>query len=111
MSDVLFIASDYKPRPGGIAAYIDTLARGLIDLGQNAKVLAVVDAHDRERIAFLESYEDWVFPFKVVSDKRPKDWIGNKTISLLEIARCLNLTARRVLEKTRFFKASADAIA
>ncbi len=37
----LFIASDYKPRPGGIATYVDNLARGLRSLGHKVKILAV----------------------------------------------------------------------
>ncbi len=110
MSDVLFVASDYKPRPGGIAAYIDTLARGLIDLGKNVKVLAVVDPSEKERVAFLNSYEDWAIPFEVIHDERPKSWLGNKLVSLLEILRCLSPRTRRALEKTSIFRASADSI-
>ena len=107
----VFIASDYKPRPGGIAEYIDNLARGLINLGSKTKLLAVVQPHKKERIAFLEKYEDWVIPFQMVYDERPENWLGNKCVSLLEIARCLSPNARRLLERTSLFRASANAIA
>ncbi|MBZ5572759.1 MAG: glycosyltransferase family 4 protein [Acidobacteriia bacterium] len=110
-SNVLIIASDYKPKPGGRAEYIDQLARGLISLGNRTKVLAVVQSHRKERLAFLEKYEEWVIPFPVVHDERPKDWLGNKFVSLLEIVRCVSPNAQRVLERTRFFRASANSVA
>jgi hypothetical protein len=62
MSRFLFIASDYKPKPGGIAAYLDSLARGLIALGDTVYILGLVSPEDK-RIAFLERYEPWVSPF------------------------------------------------
>jgi glycosyltransferase involved in cell wall biosynthesis len=110
-SKVLFVASDYKPHPGGRADYIDNLARGLIKLGNKTKVLAVVQSHQKERLAFLKEYEEWVIPFEVVYDERPKNWVGNKVVSLLEIVRCLSRRTRRVLERTSFFKASANSVA
>lgn len=110
MSSILFIASDYKPRTGGIAAYIDGLARGLISLGHDVKVLAVVHPDEKERIAFLQKYEPWVVPFEVVHDERPEGWFADKFVSLLEIARCWSVDTRRRVEKTRFFRNSCDAI-
>jgi phosphatidylinositol alpha-1,6-mannosyltransferase len=109
-NNFLFVASDYKPQPGGRADYIDNLARGLISLGNRTRVLAVVQPHQKERLAFLEKYEEWVIPFQVVHDERPKNWVGNKFVSLLEIVRCLSPKARRVLERTSFFRASADSV-
>ncbi len=107
----LFIASDYKPQPGGRADYIDNLAKGLIGIGSSTKVLAVVQPQQKKRLAFLEKYEEWVIPFQVVHDERPTNWLGNKFVSLLEIVRCLSPKARRVLEKTSYFQASADSLA
>jgi glycosyltransferase involved in cell wall biosynthesis len=107
----LFIASDYKPWPGGIAAYIDTLARGLIRLGHSVNVLGVVEPHERERIEFLERYEAWARPFVVAHDGRPRNWLGNKCVSLLEIIRCAWPTGRRVLDRTPLFRSSAESVA
>jgi phosphatidylinositol alpha-1,6-mannosyltransferase len=107
----LIVASDYKPKPGGRADYIDNLARGLIKCGNRTRVLAIVQPHQKERLAFLKQYEDWVIPFEMVYDKRPQNRVGNKLVSLLEILRCVSPTARRVLEKTPFFRPSADSIA
>ena len=106
----MFVASDYKPLPGGIAAYIDDLARGLISLGCEATVLAVVEGGDDERVEFLRQYEEWVIPFELIYDKRPKSWLGNKCVSLLEIGRCVSPTARRVLERTSLFEGSVKAL-
>jgi glycosyltransferase involved in cell wall biosynthesis len=110
MSDFLFIASDYKPKPGGIAAYLDSLARGLIALGNTVHVLGLVPPEDSQRLTFLESYAPWVSPFPVVYDKRPKGWFGNGCVSTLEILRCSSPVARRVLDKTSFFQGSVEAI-
>jgi glycosyltransferase involved in cell wall biosynthesis len=110
MSDVLFISSDYKPKPGGVAEYIDNLARGLMQLGKKVQVLAVVETHENERIKFLENYEDWVSPFPIIYDKRPKNWLANKSVSVLEIIRCLSPAAMHVLDKSPFFRSSALAI-
>jgi len=107
----LFIASDYKPRPGGRADYIDNLARGLRSIGKRTVVLAVVQPHHKEQLSFLEKYEEWVIPFQVVHDERPKGWVGNKIVSLLEIGRCMSPNARRVLETSSIFRASADSVA
>jgi phosphatidylinositol alpha-1,6-mannosyltransferase len=107
---LLFIASDYKPKEGGRADYIDNLARGLIGIGCKTKVLAVVQPHQKERLAFLQKYEEWVIPFEVVHDERPGNWLGNKFVSLLEIVRCLSPRARRVVGKTSYFRASADSL-
>jgi glycosyltransferase involved in cell wall biosynthesis len=107
-----FIASDYKPKPGGVAAYIDSMARGLIDLGNPVRVLAVVPADERERLTFLERYEKWVTPFPIVHDARPRNWLGNKLVSTLEIVRCVRWRgARRLLDSTGLFEASADSVA
>jgi glycosyltransferase involved in cell wall biosynthesis len=107
----LFIASDYKPWPGGIAAGIDSLARGLMSLGDTTKVLAVVQPDEKERIRFLETYAPWVVPFPLVHDKKPTNWLGRKCVSLLEILRCLSPNCRRVLERTPLFEASTTSIA
>jgi len=106
----LFIAPDYK-RWLGIAAYIDGLSRGLMSLGDTAKVLAVVQPDEKERIRFLETYEPWVVPFQLVHDVKPTNWLGRKCVSLLEILRCLSPNCRRVLERTPLFKASTTSIA
>jgi glycosyltransferase involved in cell wall biosynthesis len=111
MSDFLFISSDYKPQPGGIAEYIDNLARGLIQRGKKVRVLAVVETHENERIKFLDNYEDWVSPFPVVYDKRPQNWLANKFVSVLEIVRCLSPAAKHVLDRSHFFRSSALATA
>jgi glycosyltransferase involved in cell wall biosynthesis len=106
----LFIASDYKPWPGGIAAYLDSLARGLMSLGDTTKVLAVVHPDEKERIEFLETYEPWVSPFELVQDDKPANWLGRKCVSLLEIFRCLSPSCRRVLKRASFFESSTASI-
>lgn len=110
-TDVLFIAADFKPNPGGIAEYLDNLARGLMDLGNRVKVIALVDREDKERRAFLEHYESWVTPLEVAHDERPKSWLGNNFISLLEILRCTSPHIRKVLDRTRWFRASCETVA
>lgn len=107
----LFIASDYKPWPGGIAEYIDALVRGLISLGDTTKLLGVVQPNEKDRIEFLETYEPWVLPFPLTEDTKPANSFGRKCVSLLEILRCLNPHCHHLLDKTPFFRASADAIA
>jgi len=110
-AEVLFIACDYVPNPGGIASYLDNLARGLISLGTRVKVLALVEAHEKERRAFLETYEEWVIPLQVAYDKRPENWFADRCISLLEILHCISPKAQKVLDKTKYFRASADSVA
>ena len=110
VTDILFVASDYKPNPGGIAAYLDSLVRGLISLGNRAKVLSLVESTDKSRLEFLRTYEDWVIPLAVVHDKRPANWLGNKCVSVLEIARCTSSLARKRLDKTRWFHASSRSL-
>lgn len=107
---VVFLASDYKPRPGGRAEYIDNLARGLRAIGINAKVVAVIQAHHREDLRFLQGYEEWVTPFEVNHDLRPRNLLGNKLISLLEIVRCISSSSRCVLERCASFRRSADSV-
>lgn len=107
----LFIASDYKPWPGGIATYIDNLARGLRSAGSVAKVLGVVRGEEKERIAFLEKYEEWVSPFQIAYDVRPRFFLGNKLVSSLEILRCLGRRSRRTVEMCPFFRNSRESIA
>jgi phosphatidyl-myo-inositol dimannoside synthase len=109
-SHFLFIASDYKPWPGGIAAYLDTLARTLMSLGDTVKILAVVRPEEEERIAFLKTYEQWVTPFPVVHDRKPTNWLGRKCVSLLEIIRCLSPGCRHALQTMGFFSASTASI-
>jgi len=110
VSHFLFIASDYKPKPGGIAAYIDNLARGLIQLGNRVRVLAVVPPDDKNRIKFLEDYEEWVSPFPAVCGERPQNWLGNWCVSLLEILRCRLPSTRHLLERTPLFRSSSNSI-
>jgi phosphatidyl-myo-inositol dimannoside synthase len=105
----LLIASDYKPMTGGIAAYLDNLARGLRSLGAKTRVLAVVEPTEKARIDFLENYEDWVSPFPVVNDRRPASWLGSRWVSLLEIARCVWPSARHLVEKGQLFRSSVIA--
>jgi glycosyltransferase involved in cell wall biosynthesis len=105
----LFIASDYKPLPGGIATYLDNLARGLRSLGTRTRILAVVDPGERDRMNFLENYEDWVSPFPIVNVERPAGWLGSKWVSLLEIARCVWPGARNFVEGSSYFRPSAIA--
>jgi len=107
----LFIASDYKPWPGGIAEYIDSLARGLMSLGDSVKLLAVVRSDEKERIDFLEKYEPWVIPFLVARDHKPANWLGRKCVSLLEILRCLSPICRHLLDKAPLFASSTEAAA
>ncbi len=109
-TDVLFIASDYKPNPGGIAAYLDSLARGLINEGHKVGVLALVEPGQEEKLAFLENYEDWVTPFEIAYDRRPKNWFGYNCASILEIVRCKSVASRKLLNKTFFFRSSAESI-
>ena len=110
MTKFLFIASDYKPQPGGIAAYLDTLVRGLCNTGFKARVLAVVEPEEKEKIEFLQSYEEFAEAFPIVHRERPESWIGNNTISALEILRCQRRFWRRLVEKIPFFKPSADSL-
>lgn len=106
-----FIASDYKPNPGGIAAYLDSLARGLIDMGARVRVLAVIPAEDHARLTYLERYEAWVSPFPVTYDERPRNWVGYGVISALEILRCVpSAIVRRLVEQTGAFAASVRSI-
>ncbi len=106
-----FIATDYKPKPGGIAAYLDTLARGLIRLGADVHVLAVIPPDDRDRLRFLTGYEPWVTPFRVSYDRRPQNRIASGVVSVLEMMRCLQSpTLRRLVERTRVFDASVRSI-
>ena len=110
MSRYLIIAADYKPNPGGIATYLDTLARGFIELGHTTKILAIVHPDDRKRMAFLENYEKWVVPFPMVYDERPKHWAADRLVSGLEIVRCASRPARRLLDRSSFFSASSSAV-
>jgi phosphatidylinositol alpha-1,6-mannosyltransferase len=106
----LFIASDYKPWPGGIAAYLDSLARGLMSHGDKTTVLAVVGPDEEERIEFLDTYEPWVIPFPLAQDGKPDNWLGSKCVSLLEILRCQSPQWRRVMETASLFPSSAASI-
>ena len=108
---LLFISSDYKPLPGGVAEYLDTLARSLINLGHKVMVLAVVGKDDQERLDFLYNYEEWVRPFPISYDQRPQHWLGKYAVSFLEILRCLSPSSRSFLNKTSFFHGSAAAVA
>ena len=117
-SHFLFIASrgalfwvwdqgnDHPTGPGGIAAYIDSLARGLMGLGDTIKLLAVVRADEKEQRGSLEGFEAWTVPFELALDRKPDNWLGRKATSFLEILRCLSPRCRRLLEKASFFEAS-----
>lgn len=106
----LFIAADYKPRPGGVAAYIDTLARGLISLGDTVKVLAVVRPHEEDVARFLASYEPWVIPFQL-EYKKPMSWLSRNFVSLLEILLILSPNCKRFLKRVSYFAAPTASIA
>jgi len=106
----LFIASEYKPIPGGLAECIDNLARGLIRIGNKVNILGVLPPDDDERLKFLKNYEEWVRPLPMENDRRPNSWLGNKCVSLLEIARCLSPTAQNFLERRDFFRSSSQGI-
>jgi phosphatidylinositol alpha-1,6-mannosyltransferase len=111
MTKYLFFASDYKPKPGGIAMYLDTLARGLIDLGNSVHVLGVIPPEDTQRLEFLKSYESWVTPFVAVHDERPKSWAGNSFVSALEMLRCSSPSLQPWLDRTSHFRSSAAWVA
>ena len=104
----LFIASDLWL--GGIASYIESLAHGLMSLGDAVRLLAVFRPDERVPTHFLQEHESWSSPFQLVRENRPTNWLLRKSVSLLDILRCLSPTCRRVLEKTSLFKASKDAI-
>jgi phosphatidylinositol alpha-1,6-mannosyltransferase len=122
VSGFLFIASNYKPNLGGIATYIDNLARGLIKVGIKANVLALVHPDDRQRMAFLKNYEEWVEPFPVVYsnwkiaggatdiDERPKSFVASRLVSSLEIVRCIWPLARSYLDQSPCFRRSSEAM-
>jgi glycosyltransferase involved in cell wall biosynthesis len=110
----LFIASDWRGAmlwPGGIASYIDSLARGLMSLGDSVKLLAVVRPDEEVRTETLEKYGPWAIPFKLIQDDKPTNLVGRKFVSLLEILRCLSPACRRRLRKSRFFEGSTASIA
>lgn len=103
MTDFLFIASDYKPLNGGIATYVDNLARGLKEIGNKIRVLAVVPKDEKERIKFLKNYEDWVSVLPVSIEPKPSNWLGRKYESLLEILRFSIPRAGYILDRTKKF--------
>src|SRR5271156_97573 len=110
----LLIASDWRGGmiwPGGIAAYIESLAQGLITLGDTVKMLAVVRPDEKGRANFIERYEPWAIPLQLAQDNKPSNWLGRKWFSLLEVLRCLSPSCRRVLERTSLFRASKVSIA
>ena len=110
MTEFLFIASDYKPATGGIAAFIDNLARGLLCQGAKVRLLGVVKPEEREKRAFLENYEDWVVPFPSARDERPENWVTSKLVSALELLQCWNPRAWRWVQNLSCFSASAKAM-
>ena len=110
----LFIVSDWRGAmiwPGGIAIYIDSLVRSLMNLGDTVKVLAILRPDENERIEFPEAHGPWVIPFQLAHDDKPANWLGRKCVSLLEILRCLSPTCGRFLERASFFRASTASIA
>jgi glycosyltransferase involved in cell wall biosynthesis len=107
----LFISSDYKPMPGGVAEYLDTLARGLINLSHRVVVLVVAEQSEKEKLEFLGNYEEWVLPFPIIHDERPLGWLGRSLVSILEMFRCVWPASRRLLDRTPFFCRSAAAVA
>jgi glycosyltransferase involved in cell wall biosynthesis len=110
MCDILIISSDYKPLPGGVAEYLDNLARGLIRQGKMVRVLGVVEPREGDRKRFLENYEEWVSPLVFDYEKRSANWLVNKLVSLLEVIRCLSPAARRSLDRSSHFRSSALAM-
>jgi glycosyltransferase involved in cell wall biosynthesis len=110
----LFISSGWRGVmlwPGGIAEYINSLARGLMSLGDSVRMLGVVRPEENMPTDFLRRYEPWATPFQLVKDDRPANLLSRKCISLLEIFRCLSPPCRYLLEKTSLFRASTGAIA
>ena len=110
LSRFLFMASDYKPNQGGIATYVDNLVRGVIKVGIKAKMLALVHPDDRQRTTFLENYEEWVEPFPVVYDQRPKSFVASKLVSSLEMVRCAWPLGRTYLDRMPCFRRSSEAM-
>lgn len=96
--------------PGGIAEYLDTLARGLIGLGHKVIILALVERKEREKLQFLLNYEDWVIPFPISYDQRPRHWLAKYVVSVLEMLQCLYPRSRRLFDKASVFYASAHAV-
>lgn len=109
MSYFLFITTDYKPNSGGIAAYLDNLARGLESLGNETMVLVVLPPEDTARIAFLQNYPHRVQAFPAVYDVKPTNWLGRKFVSVLEIIRCQWPSARNIVNRVPYFRASFDS--
>jgi glycosyltransferase involved in cell wall biosynthesis len=110
----LFIASDWHGHmiwPGGIASYIDSLARGLMSLGDTVKLLAVVRPDENVPVDFLENYEPWAIPFQLIRDSKPTNFLGRKCVSLLDTLRCLSPACRHVLKRTSLFQASTASTA
>ncbi len=97
--------------PGGIATYIDALARGLRSFGDRVRMLAVVRPDEKKLIHLVERYEPWVIPFQLLFDQKPTNWLGRKSVSFLEILRCMSPGCLRVLDRTPFFKASTTSAA
>ena len=91
--------------------YIDSLVRGLMNLGDTVKVLAVVQPYEEEPIGLLETHEPWIIPFQLAHDDKPANWLGRKCISFLEVLRCLSPVCRRVLERSSFLAASTASTA
>lgn len=96
--------------PGGIAAYIDSLARGLVSIGDTVKMLAVIRPDEKEPVDFLEAQKPLVFPFQLTNDEKPHNWLGRKFFSILEILRCQSPRCYRFLNGASFFEASTGTI-
>ncbi len=111
---ILFIASDWRGHmiwPGGIASYTNSLAQGLMSLGDSVKLLAVFRPHENLPIDFLGPYEPWAIPFQLILDDKPANFLGRKLVSLLDTLRCLSPACRHVLSRTSLFAASTETIA
>jgi glycosyltransferase involved in cell wall biosynthesis len=93
---LLFVASDYLPSPGGIARYLDTLVRGMREVGADARILVAVPSAKHETIAFLQNYEDWAEALVVREEERPSARLANMAVSAVELSTCVSGLARRV---------------
>jgi glycosyltransferase involved in cell wall biosynthesis len=108
----LLITSDWRltMQPGGVSSYLYSLAQGLINLGDRVKILAVVQPDETRHLSLVKKYEPWVVPFQLVDDSKPVNWLGRKSVSFLEILRCVSPRCRSVLERAGFFQATTAAI-
>ncbi len=109
----LLIVSDWREQlqPGGVQSYLFSLAQGFENLGETVKVLAVVQPDESVHLGLLEKFAPWAIPFHMVDDDKPTNWLGRKSVSFLEILRCVSRKCRQVLDKSSIFGHSTEAMA